>query len=328
MARAERLRREPEDRRAPRRDAARCSNAEARPSPQLPALLALQEPGHLPRDRAVVPRADASATTDACARRALDARSTQHARWIPPGGATASTAMIENRPDWCCRASASGACRSRRSTARVRRGAARRRRSMRARRGACSRARAPTRGSRGAAASSLPPGSRARAAAGATFEQGRDISTCGSSRASSWRVMREARLRRRPRPTSISTSRAPTSTAAGSTRSLLVGIARARARALTRRVLTHGFVLDERRRGRCRSRSATMPYATGRSIEKYGAECCACGRRAVDYRDDVRSPRDPAPQLRRGVPQDPQHLPLPARKPRRLRPEAPRGGGR
>ena len=38
--------------------------------------------------------------------------------WIPPWGHDRIHAMIENRPDWCCRASGCGACRSRRSTAR------------------------------------------------------------------------------------------------------------------------------------------------------------------------------------------------------------------
>ena len=64
--------------------------------PQLPALLALQAAGHLPRDRAVV-RLDGRART--CARPRC-ARSTRSSGF-PAGRSTAWPAMVGDRPDWC-----------------------------------------------------------------------------------------------------------------------------------------------------------------------------------------------------------------------------------
>ncbi len=78
----------------------------------LPALLALQEAGHLPRHRAVVRRME----HDDLRKRTLDAINSVH---VDPrvGRATASTSMVETGPTGASRASAPGACRSRRSTA-------------------------------------------------------------------------------------------------------------------------------------------------------------------------------------------------------------------
>ena len=87
---------EPDDRRAPRRAPALLLNPTDRQDPaQLPALLALQEPDHLPRDAAVVHR-------DGPRRAARDARSPRSTTptWVPPWGEDRIYAMIENRPDW------------------------------------------------------------------------------------------------------------------------------------------------------------------------------------------------------------------------------------
>ena len=71
---------------------------------QLPALLALPQPTHLPRHRAVVHRhgdADALAEADADTfrQRALDA--IKRVNWDPSWGEERISNMIATRPDWC-----------------------------------------------------------------------------------------------------------------------------------------------------------------------------------------------------------------------------------
>ncbi len=81
-----------------RRDAAGAGSPLPRDarSPQLPALLAVQEAGHLPRDRAVVHRRrpQRPAATDAPGDRRRDAGS-------PAGASRGSRRWSRGRPDWC-----------------------------------------------------------------------------------------------------------------------------------------------------------------------------------------------------------------------------------
>jgi isoleucyl-tRNA synthetase len=83
--------------RAHRRGPARVGCADRRRvvRPQLSALLALQEPGHLPRDRAVVHR---DGPQRSCAS-APNARSRRP--WHPAWGETRMSQMVGNHPEWC-----------------------------------------------------------------------------------------------------------------------------------------------------------------------------------------------------------------------------------
>ena len=151
-----------------------------------------------------------------CATRALR-RDRRAPSWIPAWGENRIRGMIEARPDWCLSrqrvwgvpipAFRCTACRKR---------SARRRRSS-STWPTSSRARARTPGSRDRRPSCCPAGTaRARAAAGSS-RSSTTSSTSGSNRACRGRRSPRASWCRRARR-STSTSRAPTSTAAGSTR--------------------------------------------------------------------------------------------------------------
>ncbi len=95
--------------------------------------------------------------------------------------------------------------------------------------------------------------------------------------------MLEARRTCAGRP--ISTWRAATSTAAGSTARCLTAVG-TRGQAPYKAVLTHGFVVDAD--GRKMSKSLGNVIAPKTVIDKYGAEILRLWVSASDYRDDVR----------------------------------------
>ena len=135
---------------------------------------------------------------------------------------------------------------------------------------------------------------------------------------------RQAGRRRARRSTS--TSRAPTSTAAGSTRRCSSSTA-TRGQAPYKAVLTHGWVLDERGKVYSKSEIAKARAArrqdrlrrAGRldGEERRRAAAPVDGGRRLPERHRLLAD-DPQP-ARRVVPQDPQHLPVPAVEPLRLR---------
>ena len=107
--------------------------------------------------------------------------------------------------------------------------------------------------------------------------------------------------------------------------SLLVGVG-TRGRAPYRSVLTHGFVVDEQ--GRKMSKSLGNVVSPQQVIKESGAEVLRLWVSMVDYRDEVRLGKEVLSRARRGVPEDPQHVPVPAVEPLRLRPGPTVPGGR
>ncbi len=95
LRRAAGVRRQPE-RSRPRSPRARPPLAPRGHPALVPALLALQEPGHLPGDRAVVHR---HGREDAAAEGARGDRG--HVAWVPAWGEERIDNMIATRPDWC-----------------------------------------------------------------------------------------------------------------------------------------------------------------------------------------------------------------------------------
>ena len=88
------VRREPAHRAGAGRSAAALAPASVRA--RLPALLALPQPGHLPRDLAVVHR-DGRAPGSGTRR----SRPSPTVAWIPAWGEERIRNMVANRPDWC-----------------------------------------------------------------------------------------------------------------------------------------------------------------------------------------------------------------------------------
>ena len=159
---------------------------------------------------------------------------------------------------------------------------------------------------------------RAATCGGADFRREQDILDVWWDSGVSWAAVAE-RGREQRASRSTSTWRAPTSTAAGSTRRCSPAMA-IRGSAPYKAVLTHGFVLDGQ--GKAMSKSVGNVVAPEEIIKKYGADVLRLWVAASDYRDDVRvSGADPR-RPRRGLPQDPQHRALGAREPGRLRPGA------
>ena len=78
-------------------------------------------------------------------------------------------------------------------------------------------------------------------------------------------------------------------------------------------VLTHGFVVDEK--GQKMSKSGGNAVSAVKSTEQYGADVLRLYVASMDYAEDVRMSERGHQGSVRGVPQDPQHLPLPARQP-------------
>ena len=82
-------------------------------------------------------------------------------------------------------------------------------------------------------------------------------------------------------------------------------------------VLTHGFVVDDK--GKKMAKSGGNAVSAVKATEQYGADVLRLYVASMDYADDVRiSERGDQGDVR-GLPQDPQHLPLPPGQPRRLR---------
>ena len=176
--------------------------------------------------------------------------------------------------------------------------------------------RAPTPGSTRAARSCCPPGLRVpEVRRRRRSRKERDILDVWFDSG----VSHAAVLRAAPGPglaRATSTWRAATSTAAGSTRRS----SSASARAAARRTAGRHPRLHRRRRGREDLEDARQRRRPAEDHQASTApRSCASGSTMVDYRDDMRDlARDPGAR-RRGLPQDPQHDPLPAREPLRLR---------
>ena len=210
-----RVRGQPDDRRAPGRDRLPAQQAGRDGPPQYPHCWRCKNADHLPRHPAVVRALGDATTRRRCAARRWP-RSTARS-WIPPWGENRIRGMIENRPDWCCRASGCGACRSRRSTAtdcgkelldadRMDHVAEifaqrRRRRLVHA----------------AGRASSCRPARAAPSCGSASLEKQDDIVDVWFESGVSWAAVCRGQAGRRRARRSTSTSRAPTSTAAGST---------------------------------------------------------------------------------------------------------------
>ena len=145
----------------------------------------------------------------------------------------------------------------------------------------------------------------------------RTSSTCGSTRAAATPPCSRRGRSCAGRPTS--TSRARTSTAAGSTPRCSRRWAPASAPPY-QAVLTHGFVVDGEGRKMSKSRRQRR-HARGADPEVRRRGAAAVGGLRGLHRGHPPLARDPEPAGRR-LPAHPQHLPLPARQPRRLRSRA------
>ena len=163
---------------------------------------------------------------------------------------------------------------------------------------------------------SLDPRGTARRRSRHSTRRARTRSTSGSTPARRTRPCCAARTRpiRSSRPTS--TSKAPTSTAAGSTRRcwsrcMLNGVPPYKA------LLTHGFVVDGQ--GRKMSKSLGNGIEPQEVSDKLGAEILRLWVASSDYSGEITHLRRDPQARRRIVPAHPQHPALPARQRRRLR---------
>ena len=93
--------------------------------------------------------------------------------------------------------------------------------------------------------------------------------------------------------------------------SLLVGLG-TRGRAPFRQVLTHGFVVDED--GRKMSKSLGNSIEPQDVIKQSGADILRLWVSMSDYREEIRLSKEILARVGRGVPQDPQHAAVSARR--------------
>ena len=240
-----RVRRQPEDRRSSSPTRGLLLNKPGRDGPPpVPALLALQEPDHLPRHPAVV-RAlgDGRATRRRCATAALaeiaqDAVDPGLGREPHPRHDRGAPRLVPVAPARLGRADPGV------SLQRLREGSARRRR-LWSTWPRSSRAKARTPGSRGRRRSCCRAGTALqRVRQAARCEKQHDIVDVWFESGVSWAAVADGKLVPTRARRSTSTSRAPTSTAAGSTRRCSPSSA-TRGQAPYKAVLTHGWVLDE-----------------------------------------------------------------------------------
>ena len=291
---------------------------------QLPALLALQEPDHLPRHRAVVHRHGSRRRP--AARAAL--AEIDRVRWVPHVGPRPHPRHDRDAPRLVHLAPARLGRADRRA---LLRGAAAR--ALREPRRSCdhvadasSSARAPTPGSRGRSTELRAARARAARRAAARRSGARPTSsTSGSTRACSWRGRGRA-----ARPSSGGRAdlylEGTDQHRGWFHSSLLTGVAVDGPRAVRRRA--HARLHARRHRaGRCRSRSATSSRPTT-SSSSTAPSCSGCGSRPRTTASDVRISEEILGQLVEAYRRVRNTAPLPARQPVRLRPGARRGAAR
>ena len=170
------------------------------------------------------------------------------------------------------------------------------------------------------AAELLPPGFRCPSAVARPSTRSATSWTSGST---------PARRTRRCWAVGPTSPGLPTSTWKGSDQhrgwfhsSLLIGVG-TRGAAPYRQVVTHGFTVDEQ--GRKMSKSLGNVVDPHKIVDSLGADILRLWVAMVDYREDMALSRGDPEAAGRGLSQGPQHLPLPALEPVRLRPRAARG---
>ena len=310
------LRREPEDHRAPARRSGRCVGRRV-----VTAHVSRTAGAARTRSSSAPPSSGSSRMDQRRAAPEGARRDPNEVRWIPGWGEERIYSMVANRPDWCisrqrvwgvpiaafyCTGCERRCCSTRRWSSTWPRSCARAR-------GADELVRAG--GGRAAARRHpLPEVRRGRVRQGDRHPR-RVVRLRLSATRRCCEQRAEAALAGRHVPRGLATS-----IAAGSTPRCWTRVGTRGRAALPLRA--HPRLRGGRRRAaRCRSRAATTS-SPEELIPKYGAEVLRLWVAAEDYsRGHPHLARDPEPARRR-LPAHPQHLPLPARQPGRLRPRA------
>ena len=175
----------------------------------------------------------------------------------------------------------------------------------------------PTSGTPAAPPNCSAPRPRARNAAAREFRKENDILDVWFDSGSSHLAVLTRRTACPGPPTCI--SKAATSTAAGSTSSLLVGVG-LRGASPYRECATNGWQLDGE--GRAMSKSLGNVIEPEQIIKQYGADVLRLWVASVDFHEDVRFSETDHHPPHGGLPQAAQHLPLRPRQPARFRPGA------